>query len=345
MVDRGYETRATLRGPRSIFAGLAGLLLVVLVGWWGLLAIDALLGRVATFDLGYSMRYQRAQWASTVALAAWSALFFSVAFWVLGHCLRWGLGLPRGRPWTRGRWAFLAVRVMAALPLFAVLSVWADDEFFIRRVAHGPHWALGLGVVMCAGLAYDVPRLVRNALACLRARLPLLGAKSRALAELRPGERVQVSGVVAAAPGAINPLIYDWFKAGASPERVTARPFVLEEGGTRVQIDVDPARLVVETEQARPSADLARARICVGEQVTVVGTVEGEGGRDAYRSGPLRIGPGPAEADRLYLFKHGRVVSRRLVLAAVVELLCASGLSLCVAGLIVAWIVFGRIAG
>src|SRR5262249_47945019 len=94
----------------------------------------------------------------------------------------------------------------------------------------------------------------------------------------------------------------------------------IQSRGVRLGIELDPHRTI-------------REDVEVGGEVEVVGEIVNPGG--GYRGGPSRIGSG---AGMLILFERRDRLDRRLLVAAVVELIAACGLFLCLAGLgVFAW--------
>ena len=112
-------------------------------------------------------------------------------------------------------------------------------------------------------------------------------------------------------------------------------PFRIEAEGAQALIDPTAGPFVVETETAGVEA---------GAHVEVLGEVQGGGG-DAYRSGlpSLRAGTGE-KPQPLLLFGDGGSMARRLVVAGVVELVCAALLASMPIGLAGTWLYLWHVA-
>jgi hypothetical protein len=313
-----HDLAVARRVPRSTaLLPLVGA--AILLGWTvGLLGDVA--ARFGTFGYG-TIVYKRAQVASTTALAALAMTMFAFAIWLIAISLRAALGLPGRRP-SGARAKLTWVRVIVAFVIMITLGSWAEDEFFARGLHDAPTRALGMGLVLTLMFAYDVPRLVRNAVACLRARAPMRRARRVELAALegaRAGERVRVAGRALAEAA----LVYEH----AEPPR--AASFVLESGHHRVFVDVDPGRLIVQSDGTH---------IDSGASVEVVGEVTTPASKDAYRGGIARLG------GSIYLFAGAHAMGRRLVTAACVELFAAVGLTAAVVAPVAFYLYLARFA-
>jgi hypothetical protein len=232
-----FVTETAAKRPRQIFAGLLLVATAVGVGWLATLAFwEPFVGRLGSFNIG-TVVYKRAQWVSTVSMAALFAVTLAVASWLVSVGLRRALGLP-GRP---VRW--LALRSFVAVPVLGWLLFRAADEWMNRY--HSVEWPIGIGLGVCLLFAADVPRILADVVAVWRLRAPLLAARRRSIAQARAGERVWLRGVVTGVEGA----------------ELTLR----DKDGETVVVDLDPARLVVE---GAPPA--------TGATVDAIGTMAGE---------------------------------------------------------------------
>jgi hypothetical protein len=324
MPRSSFVADALVRRPPSRGLAILGVVAAALLAVWAADAAAAFAERLSLFHVGTSV-YKRAQWASTACGMALAAGLACLASWLLGSSLRSAFGLPPGR---RAHPAFTALRVVVGIPLLIWVSLWSSDEFFARRSAAAPLKALGLGLILCAMFAYDVPRLLRNALAALRTRVPLWRSLTP-LDRLPVSGRVRTRGLVRAERALPGNAVYRW--ADGASEAV---PFFLEAGGARIAVELDASRTVVETS----AVDDSVAALLVDAEVEVIADVERPGGGDAYRGGPPRLVAG---GDRLFVFTSGAGVNRRLVLAAAVELICALTLSAVTAGFILFWTILG----
>ncbi len=345
----GAVSDVLVRRRRRIGSGVIRLIIAVLVVAYASVIVDEITQRLGTFHWGTSV-YQRAQWASTVALASWLAAACALAAWLFGTSLRKVFGLP---PRPRGRWhtEFNVLRILLLMALGFFLIIWAAEEMIVRKDPNAPHKALAMGLGIILLLAYDVPRLVRRGLALLRARLPLLAIKLVRLDELRASGRVMVRGEVSeilreAREGKPREVAYRrWLgeppaEPGKEPEVfVEASPFILTgEGGGRAQVTASADDMVVQgNPQQEESQVLTEVRL--GDRVHVVGDAQLPGGDGPYRQGgvvQLEAKQGP-----IYIFGAAGPMSRRLVLAGAVELLSAAALAACFVALIVFWLFAG----
>jgi hypothetical protein len=252
--------------------------------------------RLGMFDMG-SLVYKRAQWSSTVALAACLAVNLGFATWLLARTLRGALGLPDREiafdsKSLRGFWFW--TRFFVGGFALIVLYVRADDEVLLRRGEHPVLFSLGIGTAACLLFAYDVPRLIANAVDALRTRLPVLLTRSFELDALPTEGRVRARGTLVAGD-------------------------LLSGGGVSVALDVDPERTVIEGSDH------------VGTDVEVIGEVTRAPDAGGYRNAPSRIGPGRG---MLYVFEGRDRVTRRLLSAAAIELSAAGGMVLATVGLL-----------
>ncbi len=316
--------------------------------------LDVLVKRMEILDLG-TIVYQRAQWASTVALASWVAAAGALTAWLLGTTLRLAFGLPLG---ITGRWRklFNIARVFLFMVLGWYLLVWSIEEMIIRKVAFAPQKALAMGLTLCLLLAYDIPRLLRRGMDCLRTRLPLIRVPKVPLAEIEAEGRILTRGRVVEVLGSAEELVPGvayrcWEEGPPLPERevhARAAPFIIEEGGVRAQVSADLEDLVVQgtelTDGINEQPDAGRGPTVLmelrqGDLVHVIADARifGDG---PYRQGALHLeaGTGP-----IYLFGTTGTMNRRLVLAGVVELLSAATLAACLLGLIGLWAYIGLI--
>src|SRR5262249_60421749 len=111
----------------------------------------------------------------------------------------------------------------------------------VRGSQWAPEAAMAIGILLCLAFAYDVPRLMVNAVGCMRLRLPLLSVRRCALSDLPPEGRVRVSGIISSADGVP-------YQRGAG--RVQAAGFVLSDQGASARIDIDPQHVIVEGEES-----------------------------------------------------------------------------------------------
>ena len=363
MAYRSFVAQVAVRRRGRVVGGVFALLAAGALGWMAVsFAQGTLVPRLGQYWSGVSETYRRAQWANTVAAAAWVAGAASLSVWLVAFSLRRAFGLP-GQPRSAARTAFFVVRILAAIPFLIWLGLWSADEMGLRRKTGAPFIALGQGLLVCLAFAYDVPRLVRNARTALRSRLPLLRVPRRSLAELPPNGAVRTFGVVARGSEALSgPLdeevVVHYREERPLPlpdpgvellppelqertKRLHAVSFLLTHAGQQAFVEVEPDRLVVEGDEVAGQT-YRELTVKVGETVQVVGQVlSGGGGAGGYRSGPARLGAGDGS---LLLVKGESVMHRRLLVAGVIELLAAVGLLACVLGLVGFWLYAGRVA-
>ena len=331
--------RPTRRGNGVMRLLIAGVVMFLFINGLG----DTLAYRLTTLGWGTSV-FQRAQWASTVAVASWLAAAGALAAWMLGTSLRLIFGLPASRP-GKLRWIFNVCRAGLFLLLGVILIIWGAEEMIIRKVPHAPEKALGMGLILCGLLAYDIPRLVRRGLACLRMRHPLAHTPRASLLDLGEEGRFRLSGLVSQVDPAPEDLPHgvvfrQWERVDADNKvliKTLAAPFILSDGGEQARVDAHVDNLVVHCGDGQRSVvgeteDGQRANIVDisdGDKVHIIGDVRLQGG------GPFRQGAASIEGATgpILLFTEAGAMSRRLYLAGVVELVSAAALGACVVGL------------
>ena len=309
--------------------------------------------RLTTLDWGTHV-FQRAQWASTVAAAAWLAAAAALAAWLLGTSLRLIFGLPARRP-GKLRWLFNLGRAGLFLYFGFWLIIWGAEEMTVRKVAYAPYKALGMGLVLCGLLAYDIPRLLRRGMACLRVRRPLSRSRKASLADLQQEGRYHLTGKVSAlepAPeGLPRGVVFRRWERRDVENRVLikteAAPFILWDGGEQARVEARADNLVVHlgagqrtaTGQTMDGQPATISDICDGDRVHLIGDVRPAEG------GPFRQGAASVEAaiGPMLMFTRARAMGRRLLLAGVVELVSAATLAACVLGLVAFWAYIGLV--
>jgi hypothetical protein len=317
-----FEIDAAVVRRVRIGAGLGALVGAWLLALWCVGMLDVVRERLGLFHMG-TARYRHAQWASTVAVAAFAAALGSAAVLLVGRSARAVLGLPpmqRGRSERRIGWALIVM----ALPAGATLGVWSIDEVLVRDKPLAQWMALGLGLLLTLVFAYDVPWLVRKGRAALRALAPLARVPFRRMDALRSGERARMRGKVMALGEPLRVPEGDCVYrrtlgtdlpggAGEAGAPLEARPFLLRGESGSVRVELDERAVVAVREVEREGTRMAL--LFVGDDVDVIGDCEG--GEDAYRA----VGPSIRGGERpLFVLTGGRMLRTRLVLAAAVEL-------------------------
>lgn len=348
-VARMLVLRPTRRGEGVARLLGAGVVLLFFCNGLG----DTLAYRLTTLDWGTSV-FQRAQWASTVAAASWLAAAGALAAWSLGTSLRLIFGLPARKP-SKLRWLFNLGRAGLFVWLGVTLIIWGAEEMIIRKVPYAPQKALAMGVLLCGLLAYDVPRLLRRGLACLRLLRPLARTPRASLRDLGEEGRFRLSGVVSqvdpAPEGLPRGVVFrQWERRDAENKvqiKALAAPFIFTDSGERARVDAHVDNLVVhcgdgqrrvlgETEDGQP-ANIVDIRD--GDEVHLIGDVRLQSG------GPFRQGAASVEAATgpIILFTEAGAMIRRLYLAGVVEMVSAVALAACVVGLVGFWAYIGLV--
>jgi hypothetical protein len=333
---RDFSIDAAVRRPGQ-WSGILGLLASALCAYIGYGLFWDQFGEMGTVG-GTSAAYLRAEWATKLAGVTWSCLLATAAAWLAARSLRMTLGLPQ-RPPTKWTQALLALRMCVAVVLMGRMVVWqalGAPTLKLTGVTPAHGVVTGLGVWLM--FAYDVPRLLMNAAACLRARLPTLLMRKTPLADLASATgRVRVGGVVAL--GSEGPLgsdtgglVYERTlepqPGGPALERVKCVSFHLTERGAHARVDVDPRRLLIE-------ADLqtGQALVRVGDSIEVIGETTGQG--ELYRAGVPCVAPGNG---KLVVLRADSGLHRRLLVAATVELIAGVGMTLAGVAIVVFWI-------
>lgn len=303
--------------------------------------------RLGTLDWGTSV-YQRAQWASSVAVAAWLAAAGALAAWLLGTSLRLIFGLPTRRLGKLG-WLFNTARAGLFLLLGPTLIVWGAEEMILRDMPNAPEKALGMGLLLCGLLAYDIPRLLRRGMACLRLRQPLVRTPMASLADLGEAGRFRLCGLVTALtppPEGLPPgvVFRQWERLDADNKvliKTQVVPFILADGGEQARVEAQADNLVVhcgddkhrETAHTEDGHPATIVDIRDGDKVHLIADVHPSGG------GPFRQGAASLDAASgpMLLFTRAEAMGRRLHIAGVVELVSAGALAVCMVGLVVFW--------
>lgn len=319
----GFAATAAAARPRQIALGVLGVLGALAAGWIAVAVAAPLIGGLDRLEVQATDAYRKGEWAALIASATWACLFGTVSTWLLAHSLRRALGLPR-RGITAARRRWLVVAWVFSVVVLIRLLVWSLIGGHALRFQPGAtSQALAMGGAIWALFGYDTPRLVRNARDALAARLPVMARAAHPLDRLREGMRARVAGTVREAGRSVGAgrdgraLVCRRVPAtGDRPERVDAVSFFLEAGGARAWVDVDPARALFAIEDERGC-------IADGDRVDVVGTVDAD--LAGHRAGPHHVTAG---AGRLYVLAGSPSFNRRLLLAAIIELLAAAGLSL-----------------
>jgi hypothetical protein len=259
-------------------------------------------------------------------------------------------GLP-GRETPEWLLKLTPLRVLVSFVLFICLATWALDEILVRRVEWAPVGSLVIGLVITANFAWDMPRLFVDGRAALRARLPILRIPIATLGALPSSGRVRVRGrITGALADRAQPIeegergiVYQrrLGSVGDPIEKIVV-PFLVEADGAQAIVDLRAGAPIVEAVEVS-APPLFYTRLRVGDRIEVIGNVQGGGDGDAYRSGMPRISAGPDD-EPLLVFANADSMHRRLVIAAVVELVCAALLCACVVGLVVAWVGLRMIA-
>src|SRR5450432_1503380 len=105
-------------------------------------------------------------WGKSLGLYAYSAVLLAFAIRLVAVSLHYLLRLPtRRRP---GGTISVILRILAAIPLLFYLQMWTGASAPTRL------GVLILGFGVAALIAYDAPKLVANAMSCLRLRRPLV---------------------------------------------------------------------------------------------------------------------------------------------------------------------------
>ena len=306
-----YATEVGIARERSIAGGVFGLFFAAGVG---------LIANGMAWDLLADLRYldhrtedlRRAHSAWMICNASLVAVLSAMTVSLVARSLRGALGLP-----PRRRHSFSAriapYRILAGGIMWITLWSRGLSEYAFLRDDASPTGTLALGLVMCALFAFDVPLLVRNAIAALRARAPMLGARFVELDRLPSSGRVHVRARLASA-----------YEIGTGAElRIEGA------GGAPVLVELDPDRLIIVAELADKEGDDSGPQIlAAGTEVRVIGELRG--GADAYRV-DRRIDGGRG---KVHLYVGAATMTRRLLLAAAVELLAAVGLTACVLGML-----------
>lgn len=335
MVTQSFVTRAAA-GTRPSAAG-AGVLLVVALAVGRLVAGRAgeLAWRFGQLQFG-TATYRAAQWSSTAALASLVAAAGSLVVWLVARSLRSALGVPQRSVDRISGWRIAATSIALMCLLF-----WASDEVMVRRWESGPWVTVVVGLAVCANFTWGVPRLVRDALAALASRLPLVALPLSSLARLPASGRVRVRGVVRAGAEAMPVAAGNAVcrRAIGDDEPLEVVPFFLDDDTGRAQVELVGRPVIAELrDHPLPEGVLPAWRALVdGDRVEVVAEVEGATSDGAYRSGPRVL---TSRTKPAYLFGQagGRAMSKRLTFAAAVELASAGGLALSSLALLATWL-------
>lgn len=331
-----FATAAARSRPRNVGAGVLGVVVAIATGAIAIAASGGLIDGLDRLQVQATTAYRRGEWASLMAAATWACLFATVSTWLLAHSLRLAIGLPR-RPRPFARALRLTLAWIAALVVLARLFVWtAVGGHSLRFEQSAPLQALAMGLLVWGLFGADVPRLLRNASAALACRLPALARTPRPLDRLVEGMRARVRGIARRGPATLGEdasgravLFRRHVDDIEHTEQIDAVGFFLENEGARAWVEVTPGRTVFAL------GDDGASTLTEGTRLEVVGTVDAS---DAgHRAGPhhLREGRG-----KLYVLVDDPSLNRRLLAAAAVELLAASGL--CLAGL--AFLAYGAYA-
>ena len=163
--------------------------------------------------------YRRAQWGSTVALASCLAVNLSLLTWLVARSLRGALALPeRHTHFANDAWFIL--RAIAGCLVLIILLVRGADEILLRYTEHPMLWSIVLGTGVNLMFAYDVPRLIRNAMQAMRVRWPLFRTPKYELDALPAAGQVRIRGTLADG--------------------------MLRGRGVQIAVDQDPERTIIE---------------------------------------------------------------------------------------------------
>lgn len=310
MPGLGYAAEVGIKRTRSIARGLMGLFFAT---GFGLIAhgmVADLLGDLRYLD-HRDLGMRRAHFAWMTCHVALTAVMAAMTVSIVARSLRAALGMPPRRRRALAR-VLAPLRIAGGCVMWVALWFRGMSEYRFLYDS-SPLGVLAVGLVMCAVFALDVPLLVANGLAALRARAPMLRARFVDLDRLPTTGRVHVRARLT------SPYVLG--------EPATIR--VEGKGGTPLRTELDPARLVVvaELEDREEHGGVTTLVIPAGTEVRLIGEIEAG---DAYRAEPrLHAGGG-----KVHLYFGAATMTRRLLLAATIELFAAIGLSSCVLGVL-----------
>lgn len=281
--------------------------------------------------------YQQAARASRFAHMGWALFFALLGLWQGAKHVRSLFGLPTVSRIVLRRFIWIR-NILIGLLLFILLSG-LGGPVATTEARSDERWVMGLAAgLVWLMLAIDLIPLVRIALRSLRARVSGLRYKYSTVDGHETGA-VRIWGTVAPSPGTFaDDLVYLHetpdsgglrfgnsslgtielrYNAKTSDDVFKMTSFLLESDGHRLSVDVVDGKTVFATSNSQ------REAIAVGDEVEVWGHITRP--TDAFRGQLPTMSPGDG---RLYVFAGDRKLNRRLLLAAIVELLAAGSLVL-----------------
>ena len=288
-------------------------------------------------ETAYSDAYVQAVSAAAMASAVWACILFSGGAWLIDGSLRAAFGLPTYKSNRAIRWARIG---LGGFLLLWLMLLWAmGDAMRFTRPDETPTRALLLALGVWGAIAFDLKDMIARGLTLLSARLPALLARATTLSSLLEsgpdGRAVRVAGTIVAGPETLPSLTggakdvvfrFDLDDPGSAPETV---PFVLSADGHRARIELNPASDPVIAAPDRHG----RIELPIGAAITVVGAL-GDGEAGPYRAGIPRMVATAAHPLRIQAGTTSW--NRRLLIAAITELLAAAGM-IAAAGLLIAF--------
>ncbi len=308
---KGYVEAVVARGrPRFSTAVFIGASLLLLLAW---VSYYRALEPIPWFA---TEGYKKAVRASRFGSMGWALFYAMLGLWLYAKTTRGLFGLPS----TKGLGSvFRSIRLVCNCILLALLSVGSCEPGASTQGYSDDRWLLGgaAGLVWLL-FAADLVPLVRNAAVSLRVRASSLRFRQSTIDGSEVGA-VRLEGVVAAGERTVDgDVVYRHVVDEEGHVQANLANFVLESRGARVFVDTVAKRtLVVPAETFKDTG--GETAIAVGDTVEVWGELTRAGG--AYRGQPSRITAG---SGRLYIFQGSRQFGRRLMRAALIEVLASA---------------------
>jgi hypothetical protein len=282
--------------------------------------------------------YRAATWASATALMACVALIAFGGIWLLAATARGLLRLP-SRQSGEASAAWLLMRMVLAVPVVLWLLLASYDAVPLQQYDRAPLVALGVGLGLCGLFATTAILAGRDGLLAWRARGQLRRVALQPLDALPPGRRIRTRGLVNGpvdlqlGPQHASTLCQVHEHGGRPIVRCHVPWLTLRARGAETQVELDPARVVIQSE---PGARSAATTVCAGDAIEVVADAAASGG-DAYRGDRPLTG---SEAPVYLLRDYGGMV-RRLTWMAVTELATAAAFAIVTFTFVAMWATLG----